>query len=119
MKANELRIGNYYDNHGQIGTITPSNIMDVAFSQRTWCKPIPITEEWLVKFGFRNSINSKYYYIIKETLVVGFNPSGVCIVIDDDNGEELAEMYFNHIKHVHQLQNLYFALTGEELTTTP
>jgi hypothetical protein len=24
--------------------------------------------------------------------------------------------FINHIKHVHQLQNLYFALTGEELT---
>ena len=27
-------------------------------------------------------------------------------------------MYLVHIKYVHQLQNLYFALTGEELVFT-
>lgn len=68
-------------------------------------EPIPLTEEWLLKFGG----------IIKPDAVL-FNgvhflyEDGIVYFESENNGRSNTE-----IKHVHQLQNLYFALTGEEL----
>ncbi len=67
-------------------------------------EPIPLTEDWFVKFGF-------------ELSNVGVRKDG-CDLIDigfmfhlDGYGEN------REIKYVHQLQNLYFALTQKELTS--
>jgi len=100
MKSNELRIGNYYDNNGRIMTITPSVIQDVFESERVWCKQIPLTEEWLLKFGFNG------WDLYKYTLI---RTNGNFFV------EGCNEPIAKNIYFVHQLQNLYFALTNEEL----
>ena len=78
-------------------------------------KPIPITEELLLKFDFEIeefsdftlyslSINDKY-----DTKISYFNETK-----EFDLGIDIP---LNHIKYVHQLKNLYFALTGKELTS--
>lgn len=59
--------------------------------------PLPITEECLKKFGF-------------DSKLAQFNVKGRFIL----DGYGMNEI---EIKYVHQLQNLYFALTGEELKT--
>ena len=87
---NELRIGNYY-------------------------QPIPLTEEWLLRFGFQIYEHDKDEYYIYDTdhlvsLYKGINGGYQRRINDYDDGIEL--------NHVHQLQNLYFALTGEELKQT-
>lgn len=82
--------------------------------------PIPITKEWISEFkllfydlastnthienviGNYTNGRSKFYYVI-DTVV---NDHGEYIYIDKE------------ILYVHQLQNLYFALTGEELQKT-
>jgi len=72
-------------------------------------EPIPLTEEWLLKFGFEklNLIAWRCGNIIIET-VLGFNVRMMAT--------EESSVFIKKIKHVHQLQNLYFALTNEELT---
>lgn len=80
-------------------------------------EPIPLTEEWLVKFGFEKvndnfmTIESYHYenkncwiYLIADGFELELN------TLSERNN--LCRTY----KYVHQLQNLYFALTGEELT---
>ena len=57
-------------------------------------KPIPINEEWLLKFGFD----------VKEPVLISswkFSP--------------FCDTIITKCEYVHQLQNLYFALTGTEL----
>lgn len=66
-------------------------------------QPIPLTEEWLVKFGWEKSGEWFYMDYYEMNLNGIFNPSDAHYTIHND------------IKYVHQLQNLYFALTGEEL----
>jgi len=106
MKANELRIGNWYD-HNKIPTqVTPNTIEEVWEAERIWCKAIPLTEEWLLKFGFIKSSDNNYYKGGKFTIYNRFGNFGLI-------GGSLS---WKEFKHVHQLQNLYFALTGEELT---
>ena len=81
-------------------------------------KPIPLTEEWLLKLGFKQCgyemLSWKH-----ETLLPSFNLDG----INWADFDEPDYQFLNYkvadeilrIDYVHQLQNLYFALTGEEL----
>ena len=56
MKANELRIGNYVmDENYNILTITHEDFMGVNGDGGLPLRPIPLTGEWLVKFGFKSS----------------------------------------------------------------
>lgn len=87
--------------------------------------PIPITEEWLLKCGIESCMddpeckgflepNGEYILPklcdnLRLSVLFGFDKNHpVYVEVGDD------PLY--HIKYVHQLQNLYFALTGEELT---
>jgi hypothetical protein len=69
---------------------------------------IELSEEWLLKFGFKYSnlktAKEGHYLLIDEAFLTVF-----------DDGVHYMGRSFNHIKYVHQLQNLFFAITGKEL----
>ena len=148
MKASELRIGNlikgiYHDYDDGIDeeieneTICKVVTLDVSGSgdypiyvysdedieHFSEFKPIPLTEEWLLKFGFEK-LNTK----MSDCFVF---QKGLWRVAIKDNIEKTYEWVLWHerispptwclsrFEYVHQLQNLYFALTGEELTLKP
>ncbi|WP_027380827.1 hypothetical protein [Chryseobacterium daeguense] len=79
----------------------------------------PLTEEWLLKFGFTNDDNESWFWSFdfnekQETfklfqLTAGGNPFGLWGIVG-------CSQLIKKIEYVHQLQNLFFALTGEELT---
>jgi hypothetical protein len=69
-------------------------------------EPIQLTEEWLLKFGFKLNHNQRWYGLD------GFYMRK----IDDKFETEVGECSYKTIDYVHQLQNLYFALNDEELT---
>jgi len=111
MKANEIRLGNYLEMLGKVRKVECISNLP-ARKEMYWlaCEnmidtkiihfsPIPLTEEWLLKFGFTE--NS--YYNLKSTggtdYIFGYKKQN-----------------YTSLRYVHQLQNLYFALTGEELT---
>ena len=103
MKASELRIGNY--------VYFEDTLLKFDFESGWnfyYIKPIPLTEEWLLKFGFKKNLNSNdiIYYILAGECLLEYNLTHNFADID----------LFIDIKYVHQLQNLYFALTNEELT---
>ena len=119
MTANELRIGNYvYDTLGKVNKIDLEAITYIVKEPHNQVKPIPLTEEWLLKFGFE-------FYKKQVSLNVGgelFNyavKNEIIIWTDLKTGWTL-DGRINRKTHwlnsVHQLQNLYFALTGIELT---
>lgn len=109
MKANELRIGNWIEKDGKQYAATGLTIFCVGNNH----KPIPLTEEWLVKFGINNvSVTRIKCYQTKfrcYNITIEDNIFKFWVADCDDCGFAL------DIKYVHQLQNLYFALTGEEL----
>jgi len=111
IKANELRIGNWYNFKNPMGdTFTPSifDFWTEAIGFEAYGEPIPLTPEILEKCGFKKSENEKFF---KRDFYI--------LVIDEDGsyafGTDTYDGYFTDIKYLHQLQNLYFALTGEEL----
>jgi hypothetical protein len=132
MEANELRIGNYVDTYNEdihYGIEYVYNLSNMGINESfpgqyravfsnpinddLLIKPIPLTEEWLLKFGFMKSKVSSQFD--KEKLTIQ--------IANELEYHKKGRVYFNSlaileesIKYVHQLQNLYFALTGEELT---
>jgi hypothetical protein len=102
MKSNELRLGNWIldvqDNQIQV-----RKTYFVFMASYEICKPIPLTEEWLLKLGFIKHVSQSIWYTLNKVDVWFFDGK----YVNDIDVE---------IKYVHQLQNLYFALTNEELT---
>ena len=74
--------------------------------------PIKLTEEWLLKFGFsvRKSLGFEAYDL-DDTYTIYYNTTATPYGFELSFGVD----FEIEIKHVHQLQNLYFALTGDEL----
>lgn len=119
MKATELRIGNLIEY--KIADELDERkewweVSKVDFQDLTWLdsnpedanfRPIKLTEEWLLKFGF----------VKKEIGYSKLTEMEQCFLISFGKHTSVNGIKFNNeIKTVHQLQNLYFALTGEELT---
>ena len=116
MKANELRIGNLVnkittrDNDADLTIVNAEDIFNVS-ADIDFYEPILLTEYWLYTFGFKKT-EHKYYYFI-SLFECYFNKELDVLI----NGYKSS--LFISIKYVHQLQNLYFALTGEELECQP
>ena len=109
ININELRIGNYIQD-GKVEQIN-NGIDEVYYSgdgyyQSDYCcnlNPIPLTEEWLFKFKYFKIEHKECNFVVKGHTIWICNNMYLC----EKNGIIL--------KHVHQLQNLYFALTNKEL----
>jgi len=121
MEANEFRIGNWVEGVDGICQITEIlkrginviNPDDIPPHPYDWIEPIPLIEEWLLKLGFMQSNNMKKFYNGNFDWMIFVNDNEFAFYRHDEmNGDVI---YLTTIEYVHQLQNLYFALTGEEL----
>lgn len=111
MQSKDLRIGNFIlveekvyevemnDSYGVLG------IDKRGLVRLENVNPIQLTEEWLVNFGFE-----KYEFDHKEKQ---YRYKDRLIVLRDGKFADYGSSVI--VEHVHELQNLYFALTGEEL----
>jgi len=138
MKSSELRIGNWINFDNLIGgkvngtdingnyQVTPrffrSSMQDEDYEINAYHKPIPLTEEWLLKLGFVKTQdlgkNNVLQLEISQRLIISFADYDCNNLNLWQDGKRFS---FKHglIQYVHQLQNLYFALTGEELLIKP
>lgn len=121
IQANELRIGNWVDHYFSDDSdetvtdrmyeqIEASDLDDSDYLKD--CQPIPITIDMLLKkMGFAHQGNRISLLIFEGyvSIVHLFNRFPLCLEVDN------SRMPLHDIKYVHQLQNLYSALTGEEL----
>ena len=118
IQVNELRIGNwllYSDGFDKKMVQVDSEIMFEACClnkdfNRTK-KPIPLTPEILEKCGFGR--NDNYYSNGKMEFKVESLRIGMDVYMVPN------ALYCSSIQYLHQLQNLFFALTGEELAFNP
>jgi len=124
MEAKELRIGNWVYNDTQEinfqvdgGCIATEELRYKANNLYKGFDAIPLTEEWLLKFGFKQRENEAYEFFEIDSVIGLFylRPSYLGgYYFGNDVSDELNDQI--NYEYVHQLQNLYFALTGEELT---
>jgi hypothetical protein len=137
MKASELRIGNWVDvgmkedieefgtdlHNVVVSEISTKSITynKIGLASMIIVKPIPLTEEWLLKFGFVEDaqiFDIQYYekqFLKAATLSIQLC-NGICEKRNASIGYDLEWIFIGDIIYVHQLQNLYHALTGKELT---
>ena len=111
-----LRIGNYIEYNGEIIKLDGSllccyiqNELDYPFNE------VPLTEEILLKFGFY--FEDDFYCLkINNTAFITIILLGSYVNYELSNFRQKIVFSRGEFSGVHQLQNLYFALTGEELT---
>lgn len=121
IQASELRIGNWLqDGFGKYYQVEIPDLALLSSRPDTKeCNPIPLTPHILAKASFIKSDNSENW---KEPDWSIYNYGG--FKIGESNGkycyykqaeDDFYSSFVPEIKHVHQLQNLYFALTQTEL----
>ena len=121
MKIEELRIGNYI----QWNNFTEARIMNYKdFSivyellqneESDSIKPIQTTEEYILRFGFKEIKNEPRQWFKIKT-----KKRGVSFEIDIKRKRAILfyHSFFIDIKYpkyIHELQNAFFAITGTEL----
>lgn len=123
MKAQELRIGNIVyeysiDASGNKAANPHEFLINNAYTLSRLsehAEGIPLTEEWLLKFGLE-----KYHGMWQPNYLKSNNPGLIYIELFENDKYHLsgpdAGKSSVSIDYVHQLQNLHFALTGKELT---
>jgi hypothetical protein len=105
MKAQELRIGNLILKEGEIITVSSYTFYNIECDEEAF-EPIPLTKELLLRLGFDVNNRPEWIDQLKKYEII-------CGTTSYLRG---AENSVHPIKYVHQLQNLHFALTGEEIT---
>jgi hypothetical protein len=115
MKASELRIGNLIHNkQGNIVYVNTNHLTLLSYGIENEFNPIPLTEEWLIKFGFSREakVGSEMGTDGVEFRVYHFD----VLTFNTNHGWWYKVQRINDtpLEYVHQLQNFYFALTGEE-----
>ena len=139
MDTNELRLGNlvYFKFIGKYVNILGLNAYETpkGIEYKISCKeginlyceplsvlsPIEITEEILLKFGFAKirQANDNSSYIIslnsKRTLQINELDNAHAWLCDDFTTIFKEYVFLSQPKYLHELQNLYFTLTGSEL----
>lgn len=109
IHARELRIGNIYKasdlGHAAI------TAHDIVLAERgIEFEPMPLSERWIKDFGFKERGRFHHYRIHFR---IGLNPVGLACELWLDG------QYWAMVEYVHQLQNLYFDLSREELNFHP
>jgi len=119
MRIEELRIGNWYREY-QNTCVSSKGYHQVTFKtfediqlrdKLSGMTPIQLTEDILLKCGFKkygdNCMRLGHLKQMKQTLKKGATGYSSYFMY--------AGAIFMHIRYLHQLQNLTFALTNEEL----
>lgn len=132
MEAKNFRVGNLVMSNELACNCEPNKILEIAgvgldldFNNGTTqnyvgISGIPLNKEWLNNFGF-NDEEYKQGYIgveFKTNMILDFVLSKPKFMgkWQDFYAYELGQHRFVPLKYVHQLQNLFFAITGTELT---
>lgn len=135
MNATELRIGNLvsyneteftvygiscpHTDNKYLVDLSNDGVITVISDK---ISPVPIIEEWLLKSGFDKQIIKNYFYKQCGEYEMRVSVNVFSGSIDRDASWFISiqigygsQPYSLIKKYVHQLQNLYFTLSGEEL----
>lgn len=121
LDSHEIRLGNTYKIELGDGTYK-SDLINLADLENLldddlddFYQAMEISEEWLIRFGFKPVFDMSYSFPEPyDNLELAYYGS----INGCKKGWVITKLFglSNGIKYVHQLENLYFALTGEELT---
>lgn len=122
MKISEYRIGNLVELFGVVATIQRSDFSETEHGIAIESgKPIKLTGKWLENFGFRKRQNdylleTEHFKLFAQEDTT-FNSCCFFINRKMSMTENQVDFICN-CQYVHRLQNLYFALSGDELVVS-
>lgn len=128
IKPNELRIGNYVQWSGEPGVYVPwmhGHWLGTFNKNYPFPEPVPLTSEWLLKFGFKLEditwydasvtknvyCKGQYYVDMRESLGTGYLFGKM-----DNEYPGYRNILVRPVQYVDQIQNVFYFITGEELT---
>lgn len=122
---NEIRVGNWVSKDGNQYPTTTDTANFIA--RGVELDGIPLDKDWLLKFGFSNIERTNIY--VKVMYSMGGEPLKSMAVyldvydytvalFDYYTGRKKTELLHRDYRYVHELQNLYHALTYSELDET-
>lgn len=132
INVKELRIGNYVlykENKAQVSQIGLSHIFAYTYYKESKnpmslenksldicdCSPILLNEDILLSIGFK--LNKHLNCWETEGLIIKNTSNGFKVFIECEDSW-YSQSVFGEFKFLHQLQNIYFDLTGKELGIT-
>jgi hypothetical protein len=110
IRPEDLRIGNWLQDQSGYFKVRAIEL-GVTFLD----EPIPLTEEILVKAGFKK----EKYFAGGQDEWAGLTPwslNGNWIFRGNSSNLRLVGYFNTSVQYLHDLQNLYYALTKQELT---
>ena len=127
MEAKNYREGNYVIVDGKMERVSCYDIFH--HSQKECWEDCPIdswldiilTGEWLLKFSFIERMNRGFSRFYISVLGTDFYMRPCCYggfywgFVDEEGLRDFEFPFARPLMYVHELQNLYFAITGEEL----
>jgi len=125
IQANELRLGNLVYVYNKLNNEKIVNKVDVSDLQLLTgqlkspieIKPILLNEEFLLKLGFKKYSKGVYELVLDSkldnNLCAFLSDNDLCHRVDYCKG--ISPMIRFHCQSVHSLQNIFFALTNQEL----
>jgi len=105
MEAKKFRIGNFVNINDKTIKLTPKYFKSLDMFKDV--KPLLLSEEWLIDFGFKNTNTTEYPNYTKEVYKCLWRNGRTNIC--NNHG------FIKDLKYVHQLQNLFFAIEEREL----
>lgn len=149
VKPTDLRVGNLvnYDEDNTIFTVTAIDDMGISVKNKdeeTWMEfecfsPIPITEEFLLKMGFRDDSHSvcfdpdnSYWYGKGDFVTHGVSPESNFFRVYRNSPQEydkrdcrghkfgkwmvyVGQWWVLSVEYIHEVQNFFYFITKEEL----
>lgn len=118
MKTDDLRLGNLVEVNGNVTEIDLT-ILGCIVENGNFAKPIQLTIEWLLKYGFKPIAESEEYQTANRGDIVFVNEEtyyeGVYYISWGDNPMLCMRDYGGliYIYSVHDLQNMYYFLAHE------
>ena len=113
LKINDIRIGNYLLKDGEAIMVNSiylasDDLYDINGYYIGNYKPIDLTENILIKCGFKQEYNEFWYG--NGTISISLDTKGVYVIFGN-SGREIKR---HGILYLHQLQNLYRSLTSRD-----
>ena len=118
IQAKDLRIGNWVNYHYSENETIPCkidaqdifNISNRYMDNHKIHSPMPLTEELLIKCGFKkiNHIHGYSFWAMDRK-------NGYPKIDIYESRTEYMGYSVKHVQYLYQIQNLYFTLTGKEL----
>lgn len=106
LENDDIMVGNFVYNQNIVCRISCGD--DIDFCEEYL--PIKITEYWINKLNF-NKVSENVYKDIYKNLFIEKTINGYEFYI----GEGSEYIYIRNVKYVHEIQNLYKSITGNQL----